>query len=525
MRQIPDDTRRGGRHSPEAGGSGWRRETPAGGGSGLPRASPYALIAEEPTPGVTDSDMPLAERFSSNHRETTYRPRTRAMSPIRALSPIRPLPIRPFQAPFHHQREQPQRMPTTHHDNYYTPPPPQFYPPQEQRVDQLPPREHRVDQLRQHQHIEPSFQPRASNQQLNQSANDHTVPLTDEEEREMVKVLMATKKGRLVLKNGDVVENGRLLVADTSEEMEKGLTQLSPVLTQWLKTFKSYIPLTTFNKYFLADDHAEWSRRKAPSESRIEDGSASLRVYGGHPPPEELTMQFEEWIDCMALFIQYVAEAGWETLAKRFDGHRLVVMAIRDSYGWMIALRYCVRLRQGVMKETMDNRIKNFSVLQTAILEDAKLVADAYQEKAYRTNPYATGGPLAHLNPLTGLPRTSTSTASTSKKNTVPSSTPYRAPDRTYSRGSDSDSWIPSSRWKLMSETEKKEATARRLRENGGRYSYDERERERDRERRGRDLDRGCSDREDRGKYRRRSPSRSRSPKGKRGKGKGGRYA
>lgn len=236
--------------------------------------------------------------------------------------------------------------------------------------------------------------------------------MSAEEEAELVKVLLAMKKGRLVLRNGDVVENGRLLIADTTEEMGKGLTPLSPLLTQWMKTFKSYIPLTTFNRYFLADDQTEWSRRKAPSESRIEDGSSSLRVYGGSPPPDELTMQFEEWIDCMGLFIQYVAEAGWQTLSERFEGHRTIVMGIQHSYVWMIALRYCVRLCQGIMRETMDNHIKNFSKLQTAILDEAKLAADALQERVYRKNPYAPGGALAQLNPLSGLPKVAPSMSS-----------------------------------------------------------------------------------------------------------------
>jgi hypothetical protein len=146
----------------------------------------------------------------------------------------------------------------------------------------------------------------------------------DEEEEAQVKMLMATKKGRLVLGNGDVVENGRLLVDDTAEEMEKSLNLLSPVLQHWLKTFKSYIPLTVFNKIFLVNDQTEWSRRKAPTESKIEDGSSSLRVYGGAPPPEELLMQFEDWIDSVALFIKYVAGEGWTTLSERFKGHRLV---------------------------------------------------------------------------------------------------------------------------------------------------------------------------------------------------------
>lgn len=107
-----------------------------------------------------------------------------------------------------------------------------------------------------------------------------------------------------------------------------------------------------FNKTFLVDDQQEWSRRKAPTESKIDDGNSSVRVYGGQPPPEELLMQFKDWIDGMNLFIKYVKYVGWETMAKRFEGHQTVVMELRENYGWMIALRYCRQIRQGVMRET-----------------------------------------------------------------------------------------------------------------------------------------------------------------------------
>ncbi|EGF99695.1 uncharacterized protein MELLADRAFT_94116 [Melampsora larici-populina 98AG31] len=276
-------------------------------------------------------------------------------------------------------------------------------------------------------------------------------------EEAQVKVLMTSKKGRLVLKKGDVVENGLYLVADPTNEMEKGLTPLSPVLTHWLRTFKSYIPLTVFNRVFLIDNQQEWSRRKAPSEPKIKDGASSLRVYGGAPPPEELTMQFEHWIDDIGLFIKYVTLEVWETLAKSFKGHREVVMELWESYGWMIALCYCCRLRQGMMHETVDNRIKHCSTLQSAIFDEARLMADSLNKRAYRTNPYAPDGPLAHLNPLTGLPRVTNSSASSRKPVTE-----VKAYSKTKLRGvtstrKDTD-WIPFSEWELMSQEQKREA-------------------------------------------------------------------
>ncbi|EGF97852.1 uncharacterized protein MELLADRAFT_84204 [Melampsora larici-populina 98AG31] len=288
---------------------------PIASGSGIPRPRPRQFIQEDPSWSTDDlSDMPLAKR-------------ARQAANLPATNPTTQQPLATQEA----------SVPEYHHQTHHTHP--------------------------SNSHIRDPVEP--PSQQAGSPPSDTTNNDQDLTEEAQVKLLMASKRGRLVLKNGDVVENSRYLVADPSDKMEKGLTPLSPVLTHWLQTFKSYIPLTVFNRIFLLDDQQEWSRRKAPTEAKIDDGAASLRVYGGAPPPEELTMQFEEWIDGMGLFIKYVVAEGWTTLAERFKGHRNVVMELREAYGWMIALRYCRRIRQGVMRETIDNKIKNFSSLQS----------------------------------------------------------------------------------------------------------------------------------------------------------------
>ncbi|EGG06413.1 uncharacterized protein MELLADRAFT_86601 [Melampsora larici-populina 98AG31] len=452
---------------------------PVASGSGLARSRPYNLLADELSSASDNVDeAPLIKRTRmDNHPKghtpdrvtlhqssgTSFHPQTCTPLNLQALQqPLRPPPV-------------PQTQPQMSRLN------PDHGPPQ----------------------------PRQPNSNIPPGQTQE-----DEIEAEQVKILLATKKGRLVLRNGDVIENGRWLIADESEEMEKGLTPLSPVLTHWLKTFKSYIPLTVFNKYFLIEDQHEWSRRKAPTESKIDEGSAALRAYGGQPPPEELTMQFEDWIDRIALFIKYVAAEVWVTLAERFDGHRKVVMDLRENYGWMVALRYCRLIRQGVMRETVDNQIRNFSKIQSAIFEDARITADSRQERAYRTNPYASGGPLAHLNPLSGLPRPSPSMSTTKKTLYGLDAMKVKTePGTVDPRGA---SWIPSAKWRTMTAEEKHEAkrsqsgSSRRREEDRGRDRGSYRDREYYR-----------SDREERGRYRRRSHSRSRSPKGGKGKGRG----
>ncbi|EGG05992.1 uncharacterized protein MELLADRAFT_87494 [Melampsora larici-populina 98AG31] len=414
-----------GERVPMASGSGQSRPQPRMENSQLPRSQSYQLLAGDLSSREESiDDLPLINRSRFSTARGTR-----------------------FEEPTHSNHRGPRNDPHPHQSIRH-PSPPLYRPIPDTRLHQ--------PSRQEAQALFP--QPAPSSRQITAPSlrTIHPIKTTEDlAEEEQVKTLLAAKKGRLVLRNSDVVENGQYLVNNESEEMENGLTPLSPVLTHWLKTFKSYIPLTAFNKFFVVDDQQEWSRRKAPTESKIDNGSASLRIYGGPPPPEELMMQFEEWIDAMSLFIKYVADAGWVTLPERFEGHRGVVTKLRDNFGWMVALRYCRRSRQGVMQETTDNKIKNFSKLQTAILDEVRLTVDAWQERAYRTNSYAAGGLLAHMNPLSGLPRTSSSSSTTIKK-TQPQI--ELASHRTIKTEGKPADWIPSYKWRTMSAEEKEDA-------------------------------------------------------------------
>lgn len=148
-----------------------------------------------------------------------------------------------------------------------------------------------------------------------------TTGTTSVEEEELAKALLESGKGSMVLSNGDVIENGRQILQDDSVQMAKGLTQLSPTLQVYLRTFKAYIPLAVFNKSFLIQDHQAWCTRKALSESKILEGGAGVKMYSGNPPMDELTMQYEQWLDAISLFIKYVRQEGWQTQAERFEKH------------------------------------------------------------------------------------------------------------------------------------------------------------------------------------------------------------
>jgi hypothetical protein len=203
-------------------------------------------------------------------------------------------------------------------------------------------------------------------------------------EAERAKAMTESGKGRMTLANGDVIENGRLILLDDSQEMDKSLPPLSPVMTVWMKTFKAYIPLTAFNKLFLVYDQQAWGTKDPQTEAKVLKGGPGIRVFSGESPPDKLLMQFEQWLDCMKLFIRYVKDAGWWTMSERFKAHMEVVMVLRDEIGRMVALRYCRRVRQGLMRQTVDNKICNISKVQSVILEEVKQTCENFGERSYQ---------------------------------------------------------------------------------------------------------------------------------------------
>ncbi|EGG11444.1 uncharacterized protein MELLADRAFT_90967 [Melampsora larici-populina 98AG31] len=219
------------------------------------------------------------------------------------------------------------------------------------------------------------------------------------------KAMLESGRGRMVLANGDVIENGRLMLKDKTKQLEKSLPSLSPVLAHYLRTFKAYIPLPVFDKLWLIRDQQAREGTEPPSESKLNKGGSNLRMYGGDPPMDELTMQYEQWLDCFTLFSRYIHDAGWITLAENLKVHKEIVVELRDTMGWMVALRYCKRVREGVMRTTVGGEIVNVSEIQRTILDEVKLVCSNFGERAIRSNPYAPGGTKEHLDPESGLPK------------------------------------------------------------------------------------------------------------------------
>lgn len=244
--------------------------------------------------------------------------------------------------------------------------------------------------------------PRISIRRMSPTAAAITTPTP--EEAEHVKALLTLGRGRLKLLSGNVIENGRILVANPKAQMGKSLVPLNPVLCVWLRTMNGYIPITVFNTIWLKLEQQAWSNRETQSETKILAGGTKIRMYAGTAPTDELTIEYAEWLDCITLFIKYVLADGWITLAGWLEGHKAIVTDLRESAGWMVALRYCQMVRQGVMSEAIDKEIKNISVTQERILNDAKELCEKLTKRASASNPYAPGGTCQHICLSTGLP-------------------------------------------------------------------------------------------------------------------------
>jgi hypothetical protein len=275
----------------------------------------------------------------------------------------------------------------------------------------------------------------------------------DQDEEAKAKAMLESGKGRMVLTNGNVIENGRMIIRDKSKQLGKSLPALSTVLAHHVKTFKVYVPLPVFDKLWLTQDRQAWEGREPPSESKLNKSGSTLRVYGGDPPINELTMQYDQWLDCFGLFVRYIKDAGWITLAEDFAAHKEIVMEMRDSMGWMVALRYCRKVRQGVMRVTVDKEIINVSERQEMILEEVKQICENNGERSFRTNPYAPGGVKDHLDPETGLSKSSKTSYMSTKKTAVGVT---RLEETSTGNRREKRPWLPPAEWEAKLRAEGK---------------------------------------------------------------------
>ncbi|EGF97677.1 uncharacterized protein MELLADRAFT_84539 [Melampsora larici-populina 98AG31] len=193
----------------------------------------------------------------------------------------------------------------------------------------------------------------------------------------------------------DLVDPESDIVFVDKQFSNSNLLQLSSGINKRMTKLQSYVPLTVFNMEWIDADSQKASNKKTKSLKELQEEESA--TYTGLTPKEELLLTYGDWIDAIDLFIRYVEEQyHMKTCAKMLKEHKKNVIEIRRSTGcWMIALRYCMKVRQLVMQvrigESGKREMCRAGVLHEDILRAAKDKAESLGERSFAENPYAAG--------------------------------------------------------------------------------------------------------------------------------------
>lgn len=124
--------------------------------------------------------------------------------------------------------------------------------------------------------------------------------------------------------------------------------------------------------------------------------------------------------------------------AKWGEIHKENVEAIRDASGWMVALRYDVKIRDSAFRIRCSNGVTegapNIRKRRKDVEEECYAESRRYNKLGYGSeNPYAKGGDRSDWNPRNGQPKTNSSRPNFNKQST---SFPSQSNNNTYNQGS-----------------------------------------------------------------------------------------
>ncbi|EGG03949.1 uncharacterized protein MELLADRAFT_89776 [Melampsora larici-populina 98AG31] len=181
---------------------------------------------------------------------------------------------------------------------------------------------------------------------------------------------------------------------DDQELSNNHLLKLSNGLHQRMTKLQAYVPLTVFNADWIEKDVEKAGLKKVKTVKELQEGD-DVPTYSGLTPKDKLLLSYGEWMDCIDLFIRYVEEFyHMERTAEMFRKHKANVIDIRRStLCWMVALRYCIKVRKLVMQNRTKNgkrQMNNAGILHQDILRAAKDKAEVCGERSYAENPYTT---------------------------------------------------------------------------------------------------------------------------------------
>ncbi|EGG03757.1 uncharacterized protein MELLADRAFT_89848 [Melampsora larici-populina 98AG31] len=197
------------------------------------------------------------------------------------------------------------------------------------------------------------------------------------------------------------VDKETKVVCDEEGIDSNGLVALSPWFDTKMVALKGYLPLSIFNTQWLHQDLIQHSFRRRTTKEKLEDS------YVGFAVPVEWKMSFSEWVVAFDLYVTYLRHYTHDDLAKKMMVHKQNVLDImKENVNWPMAFRYDIAICTTVLTiRNASGNLANPAVRNVTIERQCFRDTERYNDflPAYSdSNPYATGGPKEHINPLTG---------------------------------------------------------------------------------------------------------------------------
>ncbi|KAH9808167.1 hypothetical protein DFH28DRAFT_910665, partial [Melampsora americana] len=193
---------------------------------------------------------------------------------------------------------------------------------------------------------------------------------------------------------------------------------LTPYFDRNIKEFKGPIPLTIFDLGWqaLADSYH--------TEKKVKTDDVKHNNYTGYPYPDNLTLDYGTWCINYRNFLKTFANPyGWHRFAEWGAIHKENVEKIRDASGWMVALRYDVKIRDSAFRMKCSNGVTegtpDIRKHRKDVEEDCYSEARRFGELGFEMeNPYSKGGEREGWNPRNGEPKNPNSRPLYNKTNT-----------------------------------------------------------------------------------------------------------
>lgn len=227
---------------------------------------------------------------------------------------------------------------------------------------------------------------------------------TDLEEQEPTQAQLARSqlsKEVIVLRNGDKLQGGMVFPV-VAVQIKAGFIPLQPHLDERMRAMHPPLPVSCFTRPWLLQDQTNWQRPRTDAEKK------KAKLTPNSNLPNDFLMLNGEFPDICDLFIDYTGIVyGWTLFAEQFTGLRDITLKLKWKTGcWMLALRYFIKVIDGVMTETPEGVVPNAGELQQKLLQEAIDDVTAFAEHQFKLeNPYVPGGNWAGINPKNNKPK------------------------------------------------------------------------------------------------------------------------